>query len=66
MKLLRKILDKDLTRRYIRVLTSLTGHLVLFVLKKDVEVDLRIYIDYRPLNNETIKNRYLLPLISEL
>jgi len=36
---------------------------VLFILKKDGS--LRLYVDYRRLNKVTIKNRYLLSLISE-
>jgi hypothetical protein len=38
--------------------------LVLFVRKKDGTY--RIYIDYRPLNKITMKNKYLLPRIDDL
>jgi hypothetical protein len=37
---------------------------MLFVLKKDGK--LRIYVDYKKLNDITIKNRYILPLIYEI
>jgi hypothetical protein len=45
---LRKYLDENLYRRYIRLSTSLAGYPVLFVLKKDRK--LQMYIDYRQLN----------------
>jgi hypothetical protein len=61
---LRSYLEKNLEIGYIRLSISLAGYLVLFVPKKDRK--LRIYIDYQQLNNETVKNRYLLPLISRL
>ena len=38
---------------------------MLFVLKKDTEEE-RVYIDYRKLNGITIKDSYLLPLITEI
>ena len=38
---------------------------MLFVLKKG-EGEERVYIDYRKLNDITIKDSYLLPLISEI
>jgi len=37
---------------------------VFFIGKKDGEK--RIVMDYRNLNNQTVKNNYLLPLITEL
>jgi hypothetical protein len=43
---------------------SLAGILILFVLKLDRTI--RLYIDYRSLNKVTIKNRYLLLLVSEI
>ena len=39
-------------------------YLIIFVPKKDGT--LRLYINYYKLNNITIKNNYLLPLILEL
>ena len=52
---LKGLLDKGLISTSI----SLWGALVLFVKNKDVS--LRICIDYRQLNKETIKNKYPLP-----
>jgi hypothetical protein len=42
----------------------LSAALILFIPKKDGGD--RLCVDYRGLNKVTIKNRYLLPLISEL
>ncbi|TQV90158.1 pol protein [Cordyceps javanica] len=53
-----------LRKGYIRPSESPAGHPVLWVLKKNGK--LRLYIDYRPLNKITIKNRYLLLLIVEI
>ena len=41
---------------------SKAGYPIFFIVKKDE--GRRLYIDYRPLNNITNKNRYPLPLIS--
>src|SRR5256884_2388366 len=60
----REYLQKHLEKRHIRPSTSPAGYPVLFVPKKDG--GLRFCVDYRQLNNITIKNRYALPLISEL
>ena len=57
-------MDKNLEKGFIRRSESLVGSLILFVLKKDGL--LRLYVDYRKLNDITIKNRYLLPNIREL
>jgi hypothetical protein len=54
------LLDKG----YIRPSTSPWGCSVLFVEKKDKE--LRLSVDYRPLNAVTIKNKYPLPRIDIL
>jgi len=59
-KQLKELLDKG----FIRKSTSPAGAPVLFVRKKDGT--LRLVIDYRKLNEMTIRNLYLLPLISEL
>ena len=64
MKVLRQYLDENLKKGFIRELKSLAGYLILFAPKKDGT--LRLYIDYRRLNDITIKNRYLLPNIVEL
>ena len=45
-------------------MTSLAGALIFFIPKKDK--GLRLYIDYRKLNTVTVKNRYLLPLITKI
>ena len=56
---------KDQLRKgYIRPSKSLQTLLVFFVLKKDGKK--RMVQDYRYLNSWTIKNNYLLPLISDL
>ena len=56
---------KDQLRKgYIRLSKSLQTLLVFFVLKKDGKK--RMVQDYRYLNSWTIKNNYLLPLISDL
>ena len=57
---LKEILDKG----YIRPSLSSWGTMLLFVKKKDGT--LRLCIDYRKLNKETIKNRYPLPSIYDL
>jgi hypothetical protein len=57
---LNDLLDKD----YIRPCSSPWGCLALFVLKKDKE--LRLCVDYQPLNVVTIKNEYSLPHIDIL
>ena len=62
--MLRKYLDEYLFKGFIRVSSSPTTSLVLFV--KKPEGGLRFYIDYRKLNSITIKNRYPLPLIREI
>jgi hypothetical protein len=61
---LRKYIDENLAKGYIRAFKSLARYSILFVLKKDEK--LRIYVDYRKLNEITIKNRYTLPLIYEI
>jgi hypothetical protein len=42
----------------------LAGALILFILKLDSTI--RLYVDYYGLNKITIKNRYLLPLVSKI
>ncbi len=59
-KQLKELLDKG----FIRKSTSPAGAPVLFVKKKDGT--LRLVIDYRKLNEMTIRNSYPLPLISDL
>ena len=61
---LKDYLKEMLAKGYIRPSTSPAGYPILFVPKKNGK--LRLCVDYRHLNNITVKNRYPLPLISEL
>jgi len=56
--------DNQLRKRYIRLSKSSQTLLVFFVSKKDGSK--RIVIDYYSLNEQTIKNNYLLLLITDL
>src|SRR5436190_295689 len=60
----KSLLDQLLKDRKINPSTSPYGAPVLFVKKKDGT--LRMCIDYRALNSQTIQNRYALPRIDEL
>ena len=64
LKVLRDYLDENLKKGFIRESKSPAGYPILFAPKKDGK--LRLYVDYRKLNDITIKNRYLLPNIGEL
>ena len=64
LKVLKEYIDDNKAKGYIRPSTSSAGSLVLFVPKKDGS--LQLCVDYRALNNITIKDRYALPLINEL
>jgi hypothetical protein len=64
LKTLKKYINKNLVKGYIRPSKSPAKFTVLFVLKKNGK--LRIYVDYRKLNNIIIKNRYTLSLIYEI
>lgn len=61
---LREYIDEQLQKGTIRPSKSPAGHGVLFVPKKTGE--LRLCVDYRPLNTVTIKDRHPLPLIGEI
>jgi hypothetical protein len=61
---LRKQLDELLDNGYIQPSRSPFGAPVLFVKKKDGS--LRLCVDYRALNKDTIKNQYPLPRIDDL
>ncbi len=61
---LRKQLDTLIANEHIRPSTSPFGAPVLFVKKKDGTM--RMCVDYRGLNNITVKNSYPLPKIDEL
>ena len=64
LKILREYLNENLKKKFIRKSQSSTKYSILFVLKKDEK--LRLCVDYRKLNEITIKNRYSLPNINEL
>jgi Reverse transcriptase (RNA-dependent DNA polymerase) len=61
---LREFLDEHLCMGYIRCTWSLHGAPILFVKKKDGS--LRLDVNFRALNNVTKRDRYPLPLISDL
>jgi hypothetical protein len=61
---LRKQIDELLEKGYIRPCTLPRAALVLFVEKKDGTK--RMCMDYRSLNEVTIKNKYPLPRIEDL
>jgi hypothetical protein len=64
LKILREYIDEHLKKDFIHPSASPSGSPVLFVKKPDDS--LRLCIDYRALNRLIIKNRYPLPLITEL
>lgn len=64
-EILRKYIDTNMKRGFIRESQSPAGYPILFVPKRDEE-EPRMCVDYRKLNDITIKNRYPLPLIEEL
>ena len=57
-------METKLKKGYIRPSQLLIGYPILFIPKGNGK--LRLYIDYKQLNNITIKNRYTLPLILNL
>jgi hypothetical protein len=61
---LKEFLKENLKKGFIRKSKSLASTPILFVPKKDR--GLYLCIDYRSLNTVTIKNRYLLLLITEI
>ena len=63
LKVLRQYLYDNLAKGWIQPSKSPAGAPILFVAKKDSS--LRLCVDYRGLNDVTVKNRYPLPLISE-
>ena len=64
LKTLDEYLKVNLAKGFIRPSSSSAGYPILFVLKKNGK--LRLYVDYRKLNEITIKNRYPLPNANEL
>ena len=63
-KKVQKFVNNQLRKGYIRLSKSPQTSLVFFVAKKDKSK--RIVIDYHSLNNQTVKNNYPLPLITDL
>jgi hypothetical protein len=61
---LKKYIDDNFEKGFIRPLTSFCASSVLFVFKKDETF--RLCVDFRQLNSITVKDRYALPLIKEL
>ena len=64
LNILHDYLVENLAKNRIQPSQSPAASPILFVPKKDST--LRLYIDYRGLNKVTVKNRYPLPLISEI
>ena len=64
LKTFRKYLNENMKKEFIRKFESSTKYSILFVFKKNDTF--RLCVDYRKLNNITIKNRYSLFNISEL
>jgi hypothetical protein len=64
LKELKKQITKLQEAGYIRLSSSPWGALVLFVQKKDGSQ--RMCVDYRSLNDVTVKNKYPLPRIEDL
>ncbi|KAK4701806.1 putative transposase, partial [Phenoliferia sp. Uapishka_3] len=60
---IRKYLEENLKRGFIRPSSSPVAAPILFVRKKDGS--LRLCVDFRNLNSVTVKNKYPLPLIGE-
>ena len=61
--MLKTYIEINLANGFIKPSKSPAGAPILFIRKKDDS--LRLCVDYRGLNNLTIKNRYLLSLIGE-
>ncbi|PRP76895.1 retrotransposon nucleocapsid protein [Planoprotostelium fungivorum] len=64
LKILQDYIDDMVSRGFIRPSTSSCGAPVLFARKKDGS--LRLCVDYRRINDITVKNVYPLPLISQM
>ena len=64
LKALNKYIDENLTKEFIKESQLSTDYSILFVSKKDEKQ--RLCVDYKKLNNITIKNSYSLLLIEEI
>jgi hypothetical protein len=63
LKVLKKYLDKNLSKGFIRASSLPVASLVIFV--KKPRGGLRFCVDYQGLNALTIKNQYPIPLLQE-
>jgi hypothetical protein len=63
LRILRVYIEKNLEKEFITLFISSAAIFILFIKKKDDE--LKLCVDYRELNEITIKNRYSLFLIKE-
>jgi hypothetical protein len=64
LRIFRVYIEKNLEKEFITSFTFFVAILILFTKKKDDE--LRLCVNYRDLNEITIKNRYSLSLIEEV
>jgi hypothetical protein len=64
LKMLKPYIETNLASSFVQRSSSPAAALILFAKKKDG--GLRLCVDYRALNLGTVKNRYPLPLLSEL
>jgi hypothetical protein len=64
LRIFRVYIEKNLEKEFITSFTFFAAIFILFTKKKDDE--LRLYVNYRDLNEITIKNRYSLFLIEEV
>ena len=64
LQVLREYLEENLKKGFIQESQSPAGYPILFAPKKDRS--LRLCVDYRKLNDITIKNQYPLPNANEL
>ena len=63
LEMLKTYIETNLANGFIRLSKSLAGALILFIRKKDG--NLQLCVNYQDLNNLTIKNWYPLPLIGK-
>jgi len=61
---LQQYLKKNMQKEFIKESQSSAEYLILFISK--LNESLKLYVDYKALNNIMIKNSYLLLLIAEL
>ena len=64
LTVLRNYLNENLKKEYIRSSIFPAGYFIFFIKKKDGTF--RLCVDYRQLNNITVKNRYIFFKIDEL